>query len=132
MTTDYVVDASAVLTLVLDPGPRGEAVAELLAPATLHAPDLLPYEVTNVLRRHRARGDLTATEASLARSGALRLPITLWPHLSVAARVWELTDTLTAYDAAYVALAERLEATLLTADQRLARAPGPRCAIRAV
>lgn len=130
MTIRYVVDASAVLTLVLDPGPRGDKVARLLAPAELHAPDLLPYEVTNVLRRHRVRGALSTTEASLAWKGALRLPVELWPHVSVADRTWELADTLTAYDAAYVALAERLGATLLTADQRLAQAPGPRCEIR--
>jgi predicted nucleic acid-binding protein len=129
MTARYVVDASAVLTLVLDPSERGGSVARLIVDADLHAPDLLPHEITNVLRRRRLAGALSPTEASLARSGALRLPVELWPHAAVADRVWGLADTLTAYDAAYVALAERLGVALLTADIRLSRAPGPTCEI---
>ena len=101
----------------------------MIADADLHAPDLLPHEITNVLRRRRLAGALSQTEASLARSGALRLPIELWPHAAVADRVWQLADTLTAYDAAYVALAERLAVPLVTADIRLSRAPGPACEI---
>ena len=125
----YVLDASAVLTLVLDPGPRGEAVAELLTGGELHAPDLLPYEISNVVRRRRLAGHLTLTEADLARRAALALPVEAWPFAAVADRVWELADALTSSDAAYVALAERLGIPLLTADARLSRAPGPMCEV---
>lgn len=127
--TRYVLDASAVLTLLLDPGSRGEAVADLLADGDLHAPDLLPYELSNVLRRRRLAGLLSPAEADLARRDALDLPVQTWPFAVVADRVWELADTLTCYDAAYAALAERLGVALLTADGRIARAPGPTCEI---
>lgn len=130
--TPLVVDASAVLTLVLDPTDRGERVAEALLDGDLHAPDLLPYELSNVVRRRFLAGALTRTEAALARAAALSLPVELWPHSAVSDRAWELVDTLTAYDAAYVALAEHLGAPLVTADARLGRAPGPTCEIRLV
>lgn len=127
-----VIDASALLILLLDPGQRGEAVADRLRVGELHAPALLPFEVTNVLRRQRLAGRLSAAEAALAHDGAARLPVDLWPFEVVAARVIELGDVLTSYDASYVALAELLGATLVTADRRLARGPGTRCDVVAV
>lgn len=98
----------------------------------LHAPELLPFEVSNVLRRHRVSQRLTSTEAALAHAGAAKLPITLWPFAAVSARVTELGSVLTSYDASYVALAERLQARLVTCDHRIARAPGIRCDIAAL
>lgn len=124
-----VVDASALLGVVLDPGPRADQVAELLSTRELHAPALLPFEVANVLRRRRLAGHLTAAEAFDAETALARLPIELWPHEVVAARVRALGDVLTAYDASYVALAERLGADLVTYDRRIAGAPGVRCAV---
>jgi len=96
------------------------------------APDLLAYEVTNVLRRQRNAGRLSDAEARLALDAFRALPIELWPYAVLADRVWSLGANLSAYDAAYVALAERLDAVLLTADARIAGAPGVRCAVEVV
>ena len=125
--TLLVVDASAVVTLLLDPAGDGDVIARHLANARVAAPDLLPYEVTNVLRRHRAAGALSDAEASLALDGLAALPVDLWPFATLQAAIWRLSGALTAYDAAYVTLAELLGCPLLTRDRRLARAPGVRC-----
>ncbi|GIG23458.1 ribonuclease VapC9 [Cellulomonas chitinilytica] len=122
-----VVDASAILTLLLDPDGDGEAVARHVGAARLAAPDLLPHEVTNVLRRHRAARALSGTEATLAFDAFATLPVDLWPFAAVRGDVWRLTGALSGYDAAYVAVAERLGCPLLTRDRRLARAPGVQC-----
>ena len=119
-----MLDSSALVTLLIDPGGCGERVAEVLAGADVHAPDLLPYEVANVLRRHRTSGRLTPTEATLAHQDLQRLRIELWPYEVLGERSWALTGSLSSYDAAYLALAERLGATLVTADARLARGSG--------
>jgi predicted nucleic acid-binding protein len=116
-----VIDASAPVTLLIEPGDRGEKVAGLLRRHDLHAPDLLPYELANVLRRHRAAGRLSPTEAALAHQAGRRLPLELWPYEVLGDRVWSLVGSLSAYDAASVALAERLDADLVTGDARLAR-----------
>lgn len=121
-TSLLVLDASAVVALLIDPGESGQRVADLVPGATLHAPDLFPYEVGNVLRRRRAAGQLSQTEASLAHAAGRRLPVTCWPYEVLADRIWSLSGPLTPYDAAYVALAERLRARLVTADRRLASA----------
>lgn len=93
------------------------------------APDLLPYEVTNALWRHRASGALSDAEATLALDGFLALPIDLWPFAVLQADVRRLTGAVTAYGAASLALAERLGCPLLTRDRRLARASGVRCEV---
>ena len=132
MTRPVVLDASAALVLLIDPGPAGEHVAARLHGASVVAPDLLPYEVTNVLRRHRNAGRLSEAEARLALDGLRSLSIDLWPHAVLADRVWSLGANLSAYDAAYVALAERLDVALLTADKGIAGAPGVTCTIELV
>ena len=132
MTPTVVLDASAALLLLIDPGAAGEHVAARLDGASVVAPDLLPYEVGNVLRRHRNAGRLSETEARLALDGFHALSIALWSHALLADRVWSLGANLSAYDAAYVALAERLGAVLLTADARIAGAPGVTCTIEVV
>ncbi|MHB1234969.1 MAG: type II toxin-antitoxin system VapC family toxin [Microbacteriaceae bacterium] len=124
-----VVDASAIATLLIDPGDAGEKVAARIIGAELHAPDHLPAEVTNVLRRRRNAGQLSETEARLAIDGFWMLPAQLWPFEVLAARAWELGANVSSYDAAYIALAERLRAPLVTGDRRLSHAPGPACAI---
>lgn len=131
-STGLVIDASVVIGLLIDPGPAGEEAARVMSEARLHAPALLPFEVDNVLRRRGSAGRLSRAELALARDGTARLPIALWPFEVVAPRVAELGQALTSYDASYVALAEFLGAPLLTADGRIARAPGIRCEVRLI
>ena len=90
---------------------------------TLHAPHLLGIEVAQVLRRYCRAGELAAARGFEALSDLADLPLQRYPHTLFFFRIWELRDNLTAYDAAYVALAEALNAPLLTCDRRLAAAP---------
>jgi len=87
----------------------------------------MPVEVANVLRRAERVGDLSSDAASLAHRDLLDLSIDLYPYEPFADRVWQLRDTVTAYDAWYVALAEAAGASLATLDVRLAAAVGPTC-----
>ncbi|WP_223691192.1 type II toxin-antitoxin system VapC family toxin [Leifsonia poae] len=127
-----VVDSSSIVDLLIDGGPRGEAVAERLSGCSLLAPALLHYEVANVLRRLRLAGALSHAEASLAFAGLQSLPIDSWPFPVVADRLWEHGENLTAFDAAFVALAEAAQVPLVTADARLSRAPGVRVPIEVI
>jgi predicted nucleic acid-binding protein len=122
-----VVDASAVVTALVDPGDAGEWVAEQLQGKTLFAPELCQYEAANILRRHYLRGVIDQTAANSSYQDLLDMPIHLEPFSVVAGRVWELRDNVTSYDASYVAVAEWRRAPLLTADAKLARSSGPRC-----
>ncbi len=90
---------------------------------TLHAPHLLDVEVAQVLRRYAGSGVLDQVRAEEAFEDLLDLPLRRYPHHVLLPRVWELRNNLTAYDAVYVALAEALDAPLLTRDERLAMAP---------
>jgi predicted nucleic acid-binding protein len=92
-------------------------------------PELADLEVTSVLRRQLRAGTIDARRAGLALDDLAALPARRAPHRPLLARCWELRDNLTPYDAAYVALAEAMQATLLTGDRRLARAQGIRCNI---
>lgn len=119
-----VVDASALLELLLLTPTGLDVAARVFATdTTLHAPELLDLEVAQVLRRYQRDGELSAERAAQALDDLADLRIDRHPHLPLLARVWELRDNLTAYDAAYVALAELLDAPLLTCDARLGRAP---------
>lgn len=90
---------------------------------TLHAPHLLDVEVAQVLRRYVTRGELWDARAQEALDVLALFPLTRYPHEPLLRRIWALRENLTAYDAAYVALAEGLRAPLLTRDRRLAGAP---------
>jgi predicted nucleic acid-binding protein len=116
-----VVDASAILEVLLGT-PAGLRVMErLFAPAeTLHAPHLLDLEVVQVLRRYTFAGELSSTRGLEALEDLAEFPITRYPHDLLLPRIWELRRNLTAYDAAYVALAEALAAPLVTRDAALA------------
>jgi predicted nucleic acid-binding protein len=87
----------------------------------------MPVEVANILRRAAQVGNISADVAALAHGDLLQLGVALLPYEPFAERVWELRDNLTAYDAWYVAVAERLSAPLATLDDRLAGSPGARC-----
>jgi predicted nucleic acid-binding protein len=119
-----VVDASVVLEVVLRT-PRGRRIEPRLLDETqlLAAPHLLDVEVAQVLRRYALAGDLDGQRGAEALQDLAELPIERYPHDPLLPRVWELRENLSAYDAVYVALAELLEAPLLTADRRLAKAP---------
>lgn len=126
-----VADASAVVAAIVSD--RGEAaVARLAAQDELHAPHLLDLEVLSAIRRLYRTGLLAETGAVQARTKLGLLPVRRYPHGPLAARIWELRENLTVYDAAYVTLAEALDATLVTADGLLAKAPGSRCTIELV
>ena len=105
----------------------GDAARARLRGETLAAPELVDLEVLSVLRRQHRAGLLPHGPAALAMADLRQLPVQRAPHGVLLARCWELGDSLTVYDAAHVALAEALEATLLTGDWRLARAAGPTC-----
>ncbi len=122
-----VVDASATVSLLIDAGPVGRWVEEVLAGERLAAPHLMPGEAANILRRRVLAGAVSSDVASVAHADLVALPFDLVPYEACADRVWELRQTVTAYDAWYVAVAEVLGATMVTLDLRLARAPGPRC-----
>ena len=105
----------------------------LFAPGqSLHAPHLLDLEVAQVLRRHASSGGLDADRCRAALSAMAEFPLTRHPHHLLLPRIWQLRHNLSAYDAAYVALAEVLDAPLLTADRRIATAPGHRARVELV
>lgn len=127
-----VVDASVLGPIVADAGSDGRRFRMRLRGETIVGPDCLRVEVTSVLRRHANNGQLTPEQADAAVNDLLAFPITVFPTAPLLRRVWELRPNVTVYDGCYVALAEAVDTVLLTADQRLARAPGPRCRIEAV
>ena len=124
-----VVDASVIVTGLGDDGDEGDRVRVRLRTERLVAPHVIDLEVVSAGRRLVAAGHLDERRATLALAdlGSLRLErVTHGPLMD---RCWELRDNLTVYDAAYVALAELMEVDLLTADARLAAAPGIRCRV---
>lgn len=124
-----VVDASVLAPVVADSGNDGERFRERLRGETILGPDLLRLEVVSVLRRHADNGSLTVEQADSAVADLLELPITVFPTTPLLSRVWELRRNVGVYDGCYIAVAEAAERPLVTADRRLARAPGIRCAI---
>jgi predicted nucleic acid-binding protein len=107
--------------IVLD---ASAAVDLLAADGDLHAPHLIDVEIAQALRRLAAAGALSGDRATDALQDAALLPVRRYPHLALVERAWELRHTLAVYDGVYVALAELLEAPLVTCDRRLARASG--------
>ena len=128
-----VVDASALLEALLRT-PAAKAVEDRLFAArqTLHAPHLLDVEVAQVIRRYAANGDIDGERGRIALADLADLPLLRYPHDFLLPRIWDLRNNLTAYDAVYVALAEALDARLLTRDRRLAAAAGHRARIELV
>jgi len=128
-----VVDASAILEVLLNT-PAAPRVADRLfvTGETLHAPHLIDLEVAQVLRRYAIGRDLDTRRGRQALENLLRLPLTRYPHHVFLPRIWELRHNVTAYDAAYVTLAEALAAPLLTRDAALAAASGHHARIELV
>jgi predicted nucleic acid-binding protein len=100
--------------------------------ATLHAPHLLDIEVAQVLRRYVRAGIITPSRGQEALEDLFDLSLTRYPHDVLLGRVWDLRNNLTAYDAAYVALAEALDAPLVTCDGKIASAAGHRARVEVV
>lgn len=120
-----VLDASAAVEIVLQTEVGVALTRRLLTPESdLHAPHLLDVEVAQVLRRFTLHGQVTPERARQALEDLADLPIERYPHEMLLPRIWTLRENLTAYDAAYVALSEILDATLLTRDGRISRASG--------
>jgi predicted nucleic acid-binding protein len=124
-----VVDASVLVVALADDGMDGDAARTRLRGEELAAPELLDLEVTSVLRKQRSAGLIDDRRALLALTDLRALPIHRAPHLPLLSRCWELRENLTMYEAAFVTLAELLQADLLTADGRLAAAPVLHCGI---
>jgi len=122
-----VVDASVLVPALADDSDEGDQLRQRLRGQSLAAPELIDLEVQSVLRSGVRRGLLDERRARLAWNDLSGAPLHRAPHRPLLPRTWELRDSLTSYDAAYVALAEILGATLLTADRKLANAPGIRC-----
>ena len=128
-----VLDASAAAEWLLQT-PLGARVEQRIfsKPSALHAPHLLDIEVAQVLRRYVLAGAMTPARAEAALEDLADLAATRYPHVVFLERIWQLRDNLTAYDAAYVCLAEALEAPLITCDAKLAAAPGHRARIEVI
>ena len=120
-----VVDASCMLELLLR-GPACRAIEDRLLShdGIWSAPHLLDVEVSQVLRRHWLQGQLPEDRGRAAIADLEDFPLERYPHSALLPRIWQLRGNLTAYDAAYVALAEALDAPLITCDKRLARSSG--------
>ncbi len=128
-----VVDASTMLEALLRTPAAAVVEERLFDPGqTLHVPHLLDLEVAQVLRRYAMTGQVEPDRCREALADLGDFPLSRYPHDFLLPRVWELRANLTAYDAAYVALAEALDAPLLTRDRRLAAAPGHHARIETV
>lgn len=128
-----VLDASAAIELLLATTVGRRVAAALSDPhETLVAPHLLDVEVAQVLRRLEAAKIVTPARAAAALSDLALLDVTRYGHDVLLDRIWQLRGNLTAYDAAYVALAEAAGARLLTCDAKIAAAPGHRATVLVV
>jgi predicted nucleic acid-binding protein len=122
-----VVDYSVLVAALVDSGPHGLWAEGILASGSLHAPDLVRVEATNVLRRLERAKQITTHEANAAHEDLMQLNIEIFTYDPFAERVWELRHNVTSYDAWYVALAEALSLSLATLDERFAKTKGRHC-----
>jgi predicted nucleic acid-binding protein len=127
-----IVDASVVFEYLIDTGHRSAIEARFVAEGfELHAPSHFHLELLSVLRKQTLyRGRLAKDEMVLREIN--RLPITIRPYQDLIPRIWQLRHNITTYDAAYVALAEALDAPLLTRDRKLAKSKGHHARIEAI
>ena len=129
-----VLDASAGIELLLETRGTGAAVRERLAATDggVHVPHLFDVEIVSVLRRLERSGHLQPQRAIQALEALADLPLVRYPHWPLQARVWALRANVNPYDGVYLALAEVLEAVLLTGDAKLARVPGAGASVEVV
>ena len=128
-----VVDASALLEFLLQTPIGARVEARLFRDEhEFHSPHLVDVEVTQGLRRLVRAGEVSADRASEAIADLADLDLHRHPHLDLLTRAWKLRENVTAYDAMYVALAEALDAPIITCDTPLAKAPGHRARIEVI
>jgi predicted nucleic acid-binding protein len=125
-----VVDASVLAPALSWDTAEAGALRQRLRGQRVFAPELIDVEVTSYIRRAHRAGVLGLQRTIQALGDLATLPLSRVSHTPLLSRIWDLRDNLTPCDAAYVALAEALDAPLLTGDARLARAPGVRCEIQ--
>lgn len=123
------MDASFLVNVLGDDGEDGRRARDRLGGENLVAPELVDLEVASTLRKFCAAKSLGAQRASQALMDLRDLRMDRIPHRELIDRCWELRNSVSIYDASYIAVAELFGAVLLTVDSRLARAPGARCAI---
>ena len=126
-----VLDASAAVAVLLNLGAGARHIRERMEREDdgLHVPHLFEIEVLNALRNYALRHRISEGRRLELLEDLTTMSISRYAHTPMLPRIWELRDNVSAYDAAYIALAETLEAPLVTTDARLARAPGIRAAI---
>ncbi len=127
-----VVDASVLATAIVDDGGAGSRARTRLRGEATTAPELIDAEVASVLRRQVGSGALSAARGEAALADLIEYPLTRARHRHLLSRAWALRANVTIYDGLYVALAELLDVVFITADARLSRAPGLRCAVELV
>jgi predicted nucleic acid-binding protein len=127
-----VVDASCVVEVLLRTDSADAIESRWRREGSLHAPEIVDLEVLQVMRRLVALREVSEDRAALALGMLERLALRRWSHGPLRRRAWALRRNLTAYDAAYVALAEHLECSLITRDSRLARSAGHHARIDAM
>ncbi len=126
-----VIDASVIVPSLVDEGDFGQHARDRLTGISDQAaPHVLDIEVAHALRRLSiVQGVLEAERAQAALDDLADLSLIRYPHGGLLSRAWELRHTVSTYDGVYVALAEALECVLVTANARLAKAPGIRCEV---
>lgn len=128
-----VADASLITDALAGAGSRGDAAIERVGTTQVwHAPHALPAEVMSAIRGLRRGQHISATVASAAQDRLRRMRFVLHAFAPFHDRVWELRDNATPYDAWYVALAESLDAALVTADAKLSQMPGIQCEVELI
>lgn len=129
---EFVLDASVAVIALVELTPQAHELRVRLEPSVRHAPHLIDAEVGSVLRRRTAAGEIESDLASRALQRLGRIVVERYAHGPLAAAAWRLRHNVTFYDALYVALAARLGVPLLTADARLAHAPGLPCDVELI
>lgn len=122
-----VVDASVLVAALVDSSEHGSWAEDVIISGSLHAPELVRVEATNILRRLERSKQVSSAQANAAHDDLMELSLETFGFDPFADRIWELRHSITSYDAWYVALAEALQLPLATLDLKLAKARGIKC-----
>jgi predicted nucleic acid-binding protein len=122
-----VVDASVLVAALVDTGDHGRWAEDILISGSLHTPELVRAEATNILRRLERAEQISTAAANAAQDDLMLLSLETFGFDPFAERIWEMRHTVTSYDAWYIALAEALQLPLATLDTKLTTASGTKC-----